>query len=155
MDKIVAVASGKGGVGKSTVAANLAVSLANFGAKDGKPLNVALVDVDGDGSLEAGYVAKNSTTYVCRDVWSGEVEWELELPDAPNSPTITADVDGDSKGEYLCGKYCIGTNDEGQGEIRWRAPVPLGWPIIADFDGDGQGEIAAAVSGKVVILKAP
>lgn len=81
--------------------------------------------------------------------------WKIDLDyDVPLNVALV-DVDGDSKGEYLCGKYCIGTNDEGQGEIRWRAPVPLGWPIIADFDGDGQGEIAAAVSGKVVILKAP
>jgi len=46
MKKTIVVASGKGGVGKSTVAANLAVALANFGVADGKPLKVALVDVD-------------------------------------------------------------------------------------------------------------
>ena len=41
----------------------------------------------------------------------------------------------------------------GQGEIRWRAPVDLGWAIIADFDGDGQGEIACAGQGEIYLLK--
>lgn len=44
MKTIVAVASGKGGVGKSTVAANLAVALAN--RPGGESKKVALVDVD-------------------------------------------------------------------------------------------------------------
>lgn len=45
MDRVLAVASGKGGVGKSTIAANLAVALANYDIAE-RPLKVALVDVD-------------------------------------------------------------------------------------------------------------
>ncbi|MCB0346721.1 MAG: Mrp/NBP35 family ATP-binding protein [Bdellovibrionales bacterium] len=46
MDRVLAVASGKGGVGKSTVAANLAVAMANYDISGRGPLKVALVDVD-------------------------------------------------------------------------------------------------------------
>jgi len=41
---IIAVASGKGGVGKSTIAANLAISLAKYGQKTGQ--RIGLLDAD-------------------------------------------------------------------------------------------------------------
>ena len=118
------------------------------------PLKIGMVDVDGDGVLEAGYALLNSTTFTCRDLWTGEIKWELSLPEAPDSPVLVADVDGDGKGEFLTGRYCIGTNADGHGEIRWESPVPFGWGLIADFDGDGIGEIACASPGKIHILKA-
>jgi hypothetical protein len=123
------------------------------------PPNIAVVDVDGDGELEVGYAALNSRTFVCRNAWSGEVEWELELPYPPNSPTITADVDGDGRGEFLTATFCIGTNPAakgapGSGKLRWQFPTSLGWAAIADFDGDGLGEIACPGGGSVVVLKA-
>ncbi len=46
MKRIIAVASGKGGVGKSTVAANLAVAFANRSIGGMPPQKVALIDVD-------------------------------------------------------------------------------------------------------------
>jgi hypothetical protein len=116
------------------------------------PPKVGLVDVDGDGKIEAGYAAIFDRKFVCRDLFSGEVEWEVELPGPPNSPIYSADVDGDGKGEFLAGNYCIGTNEQGVGELRWQAPVPIGWCAIADFDGDGQGEIACPTAGRAVIL---
>ena len=118
------------------------------------PSNICLVDVDGDEELEAGYAAVNDATFVCRNVWTGDVEWTLELPAPPNGTTIAADFDGDGRGEYFCGSYCIGVNEQGQGELRWQAPVSFYWPIVADFDGDGRGEIAGGTPGKIVVLKA-
>ena len=131
------------------------------------PGHVGIVDVDGDGVLEAGYALKNSQTFKCRNVWTGRIKWQLELPEPPNSPVLTADVDGDGKGEFLTGKYCIGTDERGQGQVRFQLPVRLTWPdvlayeylkcggtLIADFDGDGLGEIACTSNGRVVILKA-
>jgi hypothetical protein len=117
------------------------------------PDKVGMVDVDGDGRMEVGYSVRNTQTFKCRDLWTGEMEWELKLPNYVYGPVITADVDGDRKGEFLVGNLCIGTNEEGKGEIRWKSPVTLGWPIIADFDGDGLGEIACASGGKIYVLK--
>ena len=117
------------------------------------PSKAGLIDVDGDGVIEAGYAAQNSNVFICRNLWTGEIKWQLELPGPPNSPVLCADVDGDGKGEFLVGPYCIGTDAEGRGELRWVAPVSLGWGVIADFDGDGKGEIACAGQGAIYILK--
>jgi hypothetical protein len=118
------------------------------------PPKIGMVDVDGDGRMEVGYAAYYDTTFVCRDLWTGKEEWTLELPSAPNSPTFSADFDGDGKGEFLIGNFCIGTNNKAEGELRWQAPHGMGWGAIADFDGDGTGEIACQAAGSVVILRA-
>ena len=44
--RIIAVASGKGGVGKSTLSVNLACSLARSKRKNGEPLKIGLMDCD-------------------------------------------------------------------------------------------------------------
>ena len=131
------------------------------------PGHVGIVDIDGDGVLEAGYAIRNSSIFKCRNVWTGQIKWQLELTTPLNSPVLSADVDGDGKGEFLAGRYVIGTNPAGQGEVRFELPVPLTIPepasygytkasatLIADFDGDGKGEIACTTNGRVHILKA-
>lgn len=70
-----------------------------------------------------------------------------------NGPTYSADVDGDGKGEFLTAGFCIGTNERGEGELCWQAPAAMGWGAIADFDGNGQGEIACQGPGGIVILR--
>ena len=65
-------------------------------------------------------------------------------------------MDGDGKGEFLIGDYCIGTDEQGQGKIKWRANLQNGgWPAIADLDGDGLGEIIVpGGDGTVRVFKA-
>jgi hypothetical protein len=117
------------------------------------PVKIGMVDVDGDGALEVAYAYKRGRTFRCQDAFTGTVEWELELPTPAPGPVITADVDGDGKGEFLVGRYCVGTDENGTGQLRWQSPVSLDWSIIADFDGDGIGELACPAAGTIYILK--
>jgi hypothetical protein len=100
-----------------------------------------------------GYALRNSPVFRCRDLWSGAERWTVELPAAPSGPVLTADVDGDGRGEFLVDRWCIGTDAEGRGEIRWESPVPFGWAAVADVDGDGLGEILCANRGRITVLK--
>ncbi|MCC6492709.1 MAG: hypothetical protein IT424_06790 [Pirellulales bacterium] len=118
------------------------------------PPAVGMIDVDADGVLEVGYTALNSRKFICRNLWTGEVEWELELPYPPNAPCLSADVDADGRGEFLIGSFCIGAGEPGQGRLEWQSPTPMGWAVIADFDGDGDGEIACPRAGGIAVLNA-
>ncbi|MBI2297862.1 MAG: VCBS repeat-containing protein [Armatimonadetes bacterium] len=117
------------------------------------PAKVGLIDVDGDGQLEVGYTVAHDPVFKCRDLWTGRMKWELKLSYAPGTPVLVADADGDGKGEFITGPFCIGTDAAGQGVLKWTAPTAVSWASIADFDGDGQGEMTSGWRGKVYVLK--
>jgi len=146
---------GHGGVG--LLANNLRDEVWSHKPYYDTPAKVGMVDVDGDGRMEVGYEEKRAGWFVCRDLWSGAEKWRLKLDGQGYGPVITADVDGDGKGEFLIGDYCIGTDDKGQGQIKWRMKPAFssGWPAIADLDGDGLGEIIVPCGdGSVRVFKA-
>lgn len=117
------------------------------------PTKMGLIDCDGDGALEAGYSVQRSGVFTCRNLWTGEIKWQLKLPGPVGGPILVADVDGDGKGEFLLGNYCLGTDAAGKGELRWTGGTYMDG-IIADVDGDGKGEIIVAWRAKVYVLKA-
>ncbi|NOX55985.1 MAG: VCBS repeat-containing protein [Planctomycetes bacterium] len=119
------------------------------------PQKVGLIDVDGDGRLEVGYEERRDGWFVCRDLWTGQEEWRIKLPGAGYGACITADFDGDGRGEFLIGDCCIGTDAEGRGQLRWRASHWAPYPLVADLDGDGGGELILPGSdGRLRVLKA-
>ena len=118
------------------------------------PPRIALVDVDGDGRLEAGYAALNDRRFVCRDAWTGAVEWTLELPFPPDAGAVCADFDGDGRGEFFVRRFCLGVDPRGHAEVEWESPVDLQGPLVADFDGDGRGELAGVCQGRPTVLRA-
>ena len=90
---IVAVGSGKGGVGKSTVAANLAAALAASGAK------VGLMDADVYGPSQPGMMGAKGR--------SSDMEGELLKPAERHGVKLTS----------------IGLLMENDGPVVWRAPM--------------------------------
>jgi outer membrane protein assembly factor BamB len=119
------------------------------------PQKVGMIDVDGDGELEIGYENNRDGWFTCKNLWTGKEKWRIKLPGKGYGPVISADFDGDGKGEFLIGGHCIGTDSKGKGEIRWKIGTPGSrLPVIADFNGDGIGELAMpAYDGTVRILK--
>lgn len=117
------------------------------------PTKMGLIDCDGDGVLEVGYSVQRSGIFTCRNLWTGEIKWQLKLPATAGGPVLVADVDGDGKGEFLMANYCIGTDATGKGLLRWVGKTYMDG-LIADVDGDGKGEIVVAWRGKVYVLKA-
>ncbi|MEJ5339739.1 MAG: septum site-determining protein MinD [Aquificaceae bacterium] len=74
MSKVFVVTSGKGGVGKTTITANLSVALANFGRK------VLAVDADiGLRNLDMILGLENRIVYDVLDVLEGRVEFHKAL----------------------------------------------------------------------------
>jgi hypothetical protein len=120
------------------------------------PFKVGMVDVDGDGRIEVGYEERRDGWFVCRELWTGREEWRLKLPGAGYGACITADLDGDGRGEFLIGDCCIGTGAGGRGILRWRlSGIPAAaLPLLADLDGDQLGElILPCPDGLVRVLK--
>lgn len=72
--KIVAVASGKGGVGKSTLAVNLACALSNHKNETGEPLQVGLMDCDVYGPSVPLLIGASEKPQILRENFLAPVE---------------------------------------------------------------------------------
>ena len=72
--KIVAVASGKGGVGKSTLAVNLACALSNHEAETGETLKVGLMDCDVYGPSVPLLIGASEKPQILRENFLAPVE---------------------------------------------------------------------------------
>ncbi len=117
------------------------------------PQKVGLIDIDGDGRMEVGYAARSGRNFKCRDLATGEIEWQFELPEPVPTPIVSADFDGDGRGEFLVGRYCLGLDQAGDPRVLWELPAAPLRSLVADFDGDGHGEIAGVAKGRIQILK--
>ncbi len=80
--KIFAVASGKGGTGKSTFAINLSLALATLGHE------VILVDADLGGADLSNLLSINSPRYTMQDFIQGEVTYLSEVLETTPSPNL-------------------------------------------------------------------
>lgn len=98
--KIIAIASGKGGVGKSTVAVNLAAYLSNFGQINARPYRVGLLDADIYGPSVPLLVGSNKY-----------------------KPSLTQDKKLVPLQKFNMKIMSIGFMVEGDGALIWRGPM--------------------------------
>ncbi|MFC1718100.1 hypothetical protein ACFL6S_30870 [Candidatus Poribacteria bacterium] len=103
-----------------------------------------LGDVDGDGKIALG--APFPDGFRCYSADTGKLKWKLEVPAGSYAGTISADVDGDGRDEFLfaAGNQLVAVEAAGDnGRILWQVELParISEPIFADVDGDGYGEI--------------
>lgn len=92
--RVLAVASGKGGVGKTTLAVNLAVALAEAGDR------VIVLDAD-VGCANAHLLLGVDPPWTVEDVWAGRVDLDRALVDGPTGVRLLA---GGTEAWALAGK---------------------------------------------------
>ncbi|MCB9745511.1 MAG: VCBS repeat-containing protein [Alphaproteobacteria bacterium] len=105
----------------------------------------AISDMDGDGSPEiiVGSVILNSDGST-----RAQVSGSKGSAGTYSVLSFAVDLDADGTQELITGNAVY----DPDGNELWRANVPDGYPAVADFDGDGEGEVVGTANGEVWLL---
>src|SRR5262249_49104960 len=105
--------------------------------------SASLADLDHNGTPEIvfGPLVFNSDGSLR---WDGRASGGQGSADNFVGPlSLVADIDLDGSPEVIAGNSAYRAN----GSLLWNAPIPDGFPAVADFDGDGYPEIVVVASG--------